>query len=174
MNPVILLDSDREGDIVYKRIEKEGVIQPASVVRVRDAAPKKERNLIADEYYHAAVLEAYKEMPGITFANSLPNAYDLIEKTTKPQGKQPPQEDQGSQKGVRDKKGTEDKIRPKGRTKIYDDYFESKGWGGFDKVLVARKISQKIDDGDLPIEATINNFKKLSKEVNNKISQDRT
>ena len=41
-------------------------------------------------------------------------------------------------------------------------------------MLVARKISQKIDSEDLPAEATTLQFEKLFKEVNNKISQNRT
>ena len=59
----------------------------------------------------------------------------------------------------------------KGTTAIYYQVFkqhEGEGWGHFDKTMVARKISQKLEDRDIVDDKMNENFKNLFKIINDK------
>ena len=59
----------------------------------------------------------------------------------------------------------------KGTTVIYSELFEKHkedGWGSFNKTMAARKISQKLGDGDIVDDKTNENFKNLFKIINDK------
>lgn len=178
MKSILLLDNDGEGDIAYGRIVKEGIFPEDRILRVQAAVVKKElevkeiEDLIGAEYYHTAVSEAYKEISGAEAAKNLPSGYEeLISQDLTSQSKQDPKENQGGNQGGTRKKAAKGKQALKGRTKVYSDFFKSKEWGGFDKALVARKISQKLDKEELPDDATTNNFERLCVKINNKIRE---
>lgn len=183
MKPIVLLDNDAGGNTAYSRIEKEKVILTDRVIRVRDAVSKKAEtileieDLIDHKYYHGAVLKAYKELPGIKFSNNLPETYEEVsqkqqtkQRTSNKSPNVDTAEQQASTEGNSGKRVVERSSQPRGTTKVYSEFFESKKWGGFDKVLVARTISSKIDDDESPEDATISNFAKLFGKINNKLS----
>ncbi len=61
----------------------------------------------------------------------------------------------------------------KGITKMYADHFDSNKLGGFDKVLVARKISEQLDDNIDISSETMENFDKLFSNINEIIKQNK-
>ncbi len=159
MTSVVLLDNDRESDIAFSGIERDQVFPPEGIIRVREAISKSNKSimeledLIDQQFYHTAFLEAYKELPGVKFLQKLPKTYEaMLNESAKVTGQ---------------------KVPPKGITTLYAELFkkhENEGWGRFDKVLVAKKIAQKLENGDLPKDGnkTISNFKKLFKRINDK------
>lgn len=187
MTSVVLLDNDREGDNAVSRIEREEVFPPDRIIRVREAMTKRNKNvmeknvveledLIDQEFYHTAVLQAYEECKA-KFSKSLPRTYaELTSKATRPAELQRDREPSNESAKARK---TKQKASPKGITKLYSELFgehEDEGWGYFDKVLVTRKISQKLEEGDLPDDnsKTISHFKDLFKKINDKFQKSRT
>ncbi len=174
MKTVVILDNDREGETAFSRIEVEGVFQTERVIRVRDAITKsKEKEAIVEledlidaDFYHAAFLESYKELPKIEFLNKLPETYgEIAKQPMNPTNQEAEKKTEGGRETVR-RRG-----ESKGITSLYSDLFEKhkdQRWGHFDKVLVARQIGQKLDEDVSPGEKTILNFKTLFKTINSK------
>jgi len=185
MTSVVFLDNDRKGDNVVSRIGREGVFPLDRIIRVREAMTKHNKNvmekvvetedLIDQEFYHTAVLQAYKEC-NEKFSKSLPRTYaELASKAISPAKLQPDREPSNESAKARK---TKQEASPKGITKLYSEFFEEhedEGWGYFDKVLVARKISQELEEGDLPDDnsKTISHFKGLFKKINDKFQKSR-
>lgn len=179
LKSVVLLDNDVGGNAAYSRIEKEQIVPTERVIRVREASTKKGEtileieDLIDKNFYHGAVIEAYKQLPGITFSDKLPNTYEEL--IGQLQSSQPQQiEQKPNSKNIKKKRAAVNSSQAKGITKIYCELFkkhESEKWGHFDKVMVAREISRKLDEGESPEETTISNFGKLFAKINGKLSQ---
>ena len=166
MKTVVLLDNDREGENAFSRITREQVFPPERVVRVRDAVTKSKETIVELEdlinagFYHIAFLDAYKELPNIEFWDELPKTFEEMTQQPKSSLKQ----------GV-EKETTKHRAQSKGITALYSGLFqkhEDKRWGRFDKVLVAKKIAQKLEDGDVPDDKnkTISNFTNLFNRIN--------
>lgn len=194
MKPVVLLDNDGEGETAFLRIQKEQVIPPERIIRVREATTKdKEKiieleDLIDHEFYHTAFLDAYRELPKLEFVEMLPQTFREMEEqlsgTTVPEveketgyeadnAKTPSRK--ATSKSGSGKTTKKNRGEPKGTTVIYSQLFkehEDEGWGHFDKVLVARKISQKLEDGDIVDDKTNENFKNLFKIINDKFKEN--
>ncbi len=193
MKSVVLLDSDNEGDNAFKKIERENVFDLDNVIRIQDAVSKPKdkflelEDLIDREFYHSVVLEAYKDLPEITFANKLPSTYEEMMKQLKSRG-QPPSEQEPSTEPGHTKMGERDPVtKGRGKKQIvnqqlkasgtslqYSELFkehEGEGWGHFDKVLVARRIAQKLDEDELPKdnEETVSRFNRLFGMINEKL-----
>jgi len=166
MKTVVLLDNDKEGENAVSRITREQLFPPEKVVRVRNAVTKSKdaivelEDLINPEFYHSAFLEAYKELPNIEFFGGLPKTYEEMTQQPKSSIKQ------GVEKEAMKRHPTSKAI-----TVLYSELFEKhrdKRWGCFDKVLVAKRIAQKLEDGDIPDDKnkTISNFTNLFKTIN--------
>jgi len=184
MTSIVLLDNDRNSDNAVSKIEREGVFPPDRIIRVREAMTQPNKNvmekvveledLIDQEFYCTAVLQAYEEYKA-KFLGSLPRTYaELISKAT---GAAEPRPDKERSNESAKAKKTKQKASPKGITKVYAELFkehEDEGWGDFDKVLVAREISQKLEECDLPDDKTISRFKDLFARINDKFQQNIT
>ncbi len=189
MKPVALLDNDTEGDNAFTRIEKEGILPTDRVARVHDAVTKSKEtiieleDLIDREFYHTAFLDAYKELPKLEFVKKLPKTYQEVTEQlaeSRAQGLEKKTEgeldnaDMSAQKATlkagSGKQVKEHRGEPKGTTVTYSQLFKDKQWGSFDKTLVARKVSQRLEDMDIPDakDSTMSNFKRLFDIINNK------
>jgi len=193
MKSVVLLDSDNQGNNAFKKIERENVVDLNNVIRIQDAVSKSKdkflelEDLIDREFYHSAVLEAYKELPEITFAEELPSTYEAMMKHLQSQG-QPPSEQEPSTepghtnmggrdpvtKGRGKKQTVNQQLKARGTSSQYSELFrehEEEGWGHFDKVLVARRLAQKLDEDESPKvnEETVSRFKRLFGMINKKL-----
>ena len=190
MKPVILLDNDGEGETAFRKIDREQVIHIERIIRVREAVTKDKEtiieleDLIDHEFYHAAFLEAYRELPKLEFVKELPETYkEMTERLASSTAQEAEGETDGgsnnvntpaqkaTSKAVSGKPTKKTREEPKGTTAIYSQLFKQhkeEGWGGFDKTMVARKISQKLEDGDIVDDKTNENFKNLFKIINDK------
>jgi len=193
MKSVVLLDSDNEGDNAFEKIKRENVFDPNKVIRIQDAVSKPKdkflelEDLIDREFYHSAVLEAYKALPKITFAKKLPGTYEEMMKQLKSRG-QPPSEQEPSTEPGHTNMGERDPVtKARGKKQIVNQQLEAsgtslqyselfkehkgEGWGHFDKVLVARRIAQKLDEAELPkdSEETVSRFNRLFGMINEKL-----
>lgn len=187
MTSIVLLDNDGESDIAVSRIEREQILPTDRIIRTSEAITKRNKtvvgenvveleDLIDQEFYHAAVLQAYEECKA-KILESLPKTYaELSSKATSAAELRPDKEPSNDSATARKPKK---KVSPKGITRFYSELFkdhEGEGWGRFDKVLVARKISQKLEEGDLPDDKgkTISHFKDLFKKINDKSQESMT
>lgn len=193
MKSVVLLDSDNEGNNAFEKIKREKVFNHNNVLRIQDAVSESEgkflelEDLINREFYHSAVLEAYKDLPNIAFANELPKTHAEMLKQLSSQG-QPPSEQEPSTEHGHTNMGERDPVtKSRGKKPIVNQqleasgtssqYFklfkqhEEKGWGHFDKVLVARRIAQKLDEDELPKvnKETVPRFNRLFGMINKKL-----
>ena len=187
MTSIVLLDNDGESDIAVSRIEREQILPTDRIIRTSEAITKRNKtgvgknvveleDLIDQEFYHAAVLQAYEECKAKILEN-LPKTYaELSSKAISAAELRPDKEPSNDSATARKPKK---KVSPKGITKFYSELFkdhEGDGWGHFDKVLVARKISQKLEEGNLPDDKdkTISHFKDLFKKINDKFQKSMT
>ena len=180
MKSVVLLDNDTEGDKAFNRIGKDKVFPPNKVVRVRDAVSKPKENIIELEdlidrkFYHSSFLEAYQELPKIEFIGDLPKNIEEMNKQSAGNMDRESKniEENGGQtkpKSGRKNKDLESSSEYRGITKLYSSLFrdhENKGWGSFDKVLVAKKISESLEEEHVPNDNTILNFANLFSKIN--------
>lgn len=195
MKTVVLLDNDREGGIAFSRIQSEQVFSQEKVVRVGDAVTKSKEtvieleDLIDREFYHTAFLEAYKELPDIKFWNDLPKTYGEMTKQPAASTKREAEKETldepsninrtgkpANPKGDAETQTVKSQPESKGVTTLYSELFQKhkdKRWGHFDKVMVARRISYKLEDGDIPDDKdkTLSNFKNLFKIINAKFKK---
>lgn len=193
MNPVVLLDSDKEGDNAFSRIEREGVFNLDRAIRIKDAVSESKDNfleledLIDRDFYHSAVLEAYRDLPKIAFANKLPSTYaemlEQLQSQRHPPSEQEPSTGSGRTKtdehapvtkGRGKKQTGNQQLRGSATSSQYSELFrehEGEGWGHFDKILVARRVAQKLDGDDLPGDKgkTVSRFKRLFELINKKL-----
>jgi len=192
MKPVVLLDNDSEGETAFQKIEREQVILPERIIRVREAVTRSKETIVELEdlidhtFYHEAFLEAYKELPKLEFVEMLPQTFgemgEQLSGTTVPEVENETEYEadnantpsrKATSKSGSGKTTKKHRGEPKGTTAIYSQLFkqhEEEGWGHFDKTMVARKISQKLEDGDVPDDKdkTMSNFKNLFKIINGK------
>jgi len=121
----VLLDGDT-GARNREKLKKAGV--PESTIFVMNEVIDKKidiEDLFNPAFYHTNVLEAYQELPSLDVYDKLPQTWSEV--------KEDP-----SKRGITD-------IKKWGRSKYYSEYFNSREKiGGFDKVLVSRKIAYKL------------------------------
>lgn len=192
MNSVALLDSDREGDSAFSKIERDGLFDVSKVVRIKEVAGKSKddflelEDLIDRLFYHSAFLKAYKELPGITFAEKLPTSYEemmnKLQSQTQASTAQEPSaesghtnntgEQQSAPKAQGKKRVVNQQLEARNPSSQYSQLFkkhEDERWGDFDKVLVARKVAQELDDNEVLDEQSLSMFEHLFELINGKL-----
>jgi len=121
----VLLDGDT-GARNREKLKKAGV--PESTIFVMNEVIDKKidiEDLFSPEFYHTNVLEAYQELPCLDVYDKLPQKWSEV--------KEDP-----SKRDITDTKKW-------GRSKYYSEYFNSREeMGGFDKVLVSKKIGYNL------------------------------
>ena len=126
-NAKILLDGDT-GSKNREKLLKAKV--PDDRIFIMDTILGKEtidiEDLFDSAFYHSCVLEAYKELPHLDIYKKLPKTWSEVEKDP-------------TDRGIT-------KTDKWGHSKYYTEYFCGRDdeIGGFDKVLVSQKITEKI------------------------------
>lgn len=176
MKTVVLLDSDAEGEKAAKRIDKEGVFNKDNVIRIGDAAidkkgriPKTLEDLFEPWFYQSAIEAAYKDVKGPKFvlpelpqAGKKGRAGGAAEEGATNNNLSEPTD--GSEAG--EHRISSDK---QGIVKQYSNLFEEKELGDFDKVLVAKKVTEMLDENRLLDEKSLKRFKKLFKLITQRL-----
>jgi len=177
MKTVVLLDSDAEGEKAAKRIDKEGVFNKDNVIRIGDAAidkkgriPKTLEDLFEPGFYQSAIEAAYKEVKGSKFvlpelpqAGKKGRAGGAAEEGVTNNNLSEPTD--GSEAG--EHRISSDK---QGIVKQYSNLFEEKELGDFDKVLVAKKVTEMLDENWSLDKESSKMFQKLFKLITQKLA----
>lgn len=177
MKTIVLLDSDTEGDKAANRIEKEGVLSKENVIRIGDITTARKgeilktlEDLFDREFYCRAIEAAYKEVKGPTFV--LPKPGEVSNKGEMGGG--------GGEEGTNENLPEPTPSSQSGKPRTYSNkegivkqyirlFEEDKELGDFDKVLVAKKVAEMLDDGQLLSDESAKRFRKLFELITQKL-----
>lgn len=168
MKTVALLDSDSEGDKAVRRIEREGVFSKENIIQIRDAAVDKRgktietiEDLFDSSFYRLAIENAYRDVKSSKFTLS-----DLSQAGKKSGKGQANGETQTLDSDSREHNASSGE---RGIVKQCSALFEKNDLGDLDKVLVAKKVAEMLDDGSQLDKESQKRFQKLFKLITQKL-----